>query len=728
MKKRNASDLRMNPKTPLSAQIMSSAAKASSKRSTPLKMHKTNSLNVSQIVQMNDTCKPNGQQLLQLPSSAKQQIQSHLMQQLNQQQQRQQQHTSSLDRTIKIQTQTQEKTAMLQPNDQNKIDQTKNSADSNFRNMLNLPIGMNLPNGMLQVHQSCDINRINKNLKATILVQSNMGQQSNIAATVTKDHYMQMAKAMPTAAATTARPLIKPNFKLRTPTASPVAPNVMHLHSGKINTNDKCASVGALSISNATSPPMTTQELPQLGKNAITSAVAAGKTVTFTTATCQTILAQDKCDNIIRIHENRIMKTTTPTVQIANKPINTNLTFNSTVTPNITTKPLNSPNIQLQQTNQIIMTSSGQILVMPQQTTKTTNPMIITSQGSNTNTIVVNTSATPHANVMLNTTQAQRQHIISNDLLQSMCDGSVATAGTSHSNATNNVLIQNSNVIASNQNILHSPNSVLSTNNGNVLSNAQSNYIVSSPNAIQSTMLINNSNFLSHNGNVLQSHSTNQNVLANNANNILATATSAKVLSNAGNIHLGSPNLLTNSAPNVITANGQFIGGNGAGALLSPNSGGIVLNQLPNTTSYMIQPQSFTTAVDRPMINVINADNGQFIQQQQQQHRIIVSPASKRRIKKRKNSLASPTQSVTTQLSPTIQIPEQQPLHQQTSLVQISPQYHQQSQSFQPSLEVNRMINHLYNHKIFTSFTQLSHPISYSNKFFYRTGKPYYSL
>lgn len=448
------------------------------------------------------------------------------------------------------------------------------------------------------------------------------------------------------------------------------------------------------------------------GKNTITS-VLAGKALTLTTSTGQTSLNQEKSDNnVIQLYGNRILKPA-HTVQIANKQINNNIAFSSNVT-NLNSKSINNnndnrtiqsivqdatipssqsqsnlPNIQIQQqqqpTNQIIMTSSGcQILLMPpQNNNKNTNQMIIgTAQATNANAQIVVNNTTGQQNVVLNT---QNAHMIGNEIIQSINDSSV---GAAHSNiiqnSNNNVVIQSQNVLSGNQNIIQPPNNVITANNGNVLSNNNSNYIVSSPNTIQPTMLINNSNLLSHNGNVLHHHHHHHhgpNVIVSqqgNANNILTT-TNTKVLSNAGNI-LSPSNIITNQSNVIATTNNhQFIGSNSSGALLSPNNGGIVLNQLSNA-SYVIQPQSFTT-VDGQVVNVINSDNNQFVQQQQTHQRIILSPDSKRRIKKRKSSSISP-QSDTTQSSPTLQNPSQQ-----TAVLQITPQYHQ-SQSFQTTIEV----------------------------------------
>lgn len=138
----------------------------------------------------------------------------------------------------------------------------------------------------------------------------------------------------------------------------------------------------------------------------------------------------------------------------------------------------------------------------------------------------------------------------------------------------------------------------------------------------------------------------------------------------------------------MIATNNQFISNNNSGALLSPNNGGLVLNQLSNLSnaSYVIQPQSFTTVDGHQMMNVMNSENnGQFVQQQTAQQRIILSPDSKRQTKKRKSNSISP-QSNSPQQSPIIQTPSPQ-----ATVMQITPQYHHhhQSQSFQTTIEVS---------------------------------------
>lgn len=229
------------------------------------------------------------------------------------------------------------------------------------------------------------------------------------------------------------------------------------------------------------------------------------------------ILKSAQTIHVTKNQSNHIQSAANANIKIAQTNRTThsiNVPENVTLPP--TTSQTNLSNIQIQQqpTNQIIMTSSGcQILVMPSQSPKTTNPMII-GQSANTNTLVVN-SSTGQQNVVINTSNGQ---MIGNDLMQSINEN-----GTTHSNmirnSSNNMVIQSPNVMpTANQSLIQSANNVLTANNGNVLTNNNSNYIVSSPNAMQ-PMIINGSGLLSHNGNVIHHHPGHQNVIQSSTSN-----------------------------------------------------------------------------------------------------------------------------------------------------------------------------------------------------------------
>lgn len=345
----------------------------------------------------------------------------------------------------------------------------------------------------------------------------------------------------------------------------------------------------------------------------------------------------------------------------------------------------NLSSVQIQQlcreapANQFIMTSSGQILLMPSPQSSKTNNQVILGNASSGGTIVMNHSP---QNMVINSHGPQ---IISSELIQGLNESQTITAQPNiMQNSTNNAVIQSPTIIPAGQNLIQSGNSVLSNNAGAILSANNSNFIVSSPNnALQSMLQLNNSNIMQHNGNVLQQAT--QNIIPTNNGSIITTANGTKVISNGANI-LNTQNIFTNQS-NMLAANNQIISNNTATGLMSPNGNGIVgqqtvvLNQLSNG-GYVIQPQSFAT-VDGQVLNVVNSDgSNQFMQQPQ----IILSPDSKRRAKKRKSSSATPPtpQNISPQQSPTIQHHSQPHHHQQTNtMLQITPQY--QSQSFQIS-------------------------------------------
>lgn len=413
------------------------------------------------------------------------------------------------------------------------------------------------------------------------------------------------------------------------------------------------------------------------GRNTITS-VIAGKTMTSTTSTSQSHMTNEKVktmrsnltENTIHVPSNQkyIKANNNQIIQIAKPPcVSSNnggtSHSNSTSVPSSLNNPSGIQNFQQicneGSTNQIIMTSTGQILMMPPtvQENKNSNQIIIGSPTNNTLLVGNNSTA---SNLVINTENPH--HLMRNEIIQGINEN-----GTSNMIASGNgmgVVIQSRNVVGGgNANILQSPNH-------------SSNFILGTSNNMQS-MILNNSGIISHNGGVLSPTGTTLMPAANNAN-IIGAANTNKVLSNANNL-LASASIL--NQPHVIGHNNsQIIGGNTGGSLLSPNSGMIgqqtvLLNQLSNG-SYVIQPQTIT--VDGQVMNVISSDGtNQFMQQ-----RLIVSPDSKRRTIKRKSTSLSPS----TQLSNESPLPSptiQQNATSSQQVMQITPHY--QSQSFQIS-------------------------------------------
>lgn len=407
------------------------------------------------------------------------------------------------------------------------------------------------------------------------------------------------------------------------------------------------------------------------GRNTITS-VLAGKAMTSTTNTAQSHGANEKVktsrpnphENAIHVPSNRkfikannsqiIQITKAPSVSINNS--NTSHTSPASSSHNIPSGIRNFPTICSDGgANQIIMTSTGQILMMPStlQDNKNPNQMMVGSPSNNALLVGNDPSA---SNLVINTHNSH--HSMRNELIHGINEN-----GTSNMIASGNgmgMVIQSRNVVTGGSaNILQSPNS-------------SNNFIMGASSNMQS-MILSNSGLISHNSNVLSPTGTTLLPTANNTN-IISTASTAKNLSNANNL-LASANIMNQQ--HVIGHNNQIISGNATGNLLSPSSGmvgqqTVLLNQLSNG-SYVIQPQTIT--VDGQVMNVISSDGtNQFMQQ-----RIIVSPDSKRRTIKRKSSL-SPSTQITNDSplpSPTVQQNSSQ------QMLQVTPHY--QSQSFQIS-------------------------------------------
>lgn len=409
------------------------------------------------------------------------------------------------------------------------------------------------------------------------------------------------------------------------------------------------------------------------GRNTITS-VLAGKAMTSTTSAAQNHVTNEKIrtsrpnisENTIHVPSNRkfIKANHNQIIQISKTH---NLSANNSVPRNDSITVPTSHNISngIQNfaqlcaegsTSQIIMTSTGQILMMPPALhDKTHSQMII--GGSTNNALMVNNNL-PASNLVINAQNAH--HTIRNELVQSINENGT-TNMMANSNSLGMVIQNRNNVTGGNTNILQS------TNNSN-------NYILGTSSNMQ-PMILNNSNMISHSGNVLSPTGATL-IPSVNSSNIIASANPNKTLSNASNL-LASTNIINQQ--HVIGHNNPILSGNTTSSLLSP-SGGIVgqqtvlLNQLSNG-SYVIQPQ---TIIDGQVMSVIGSDGtNQFMQQ-----RLMVSPDAKRRTIKRKNSSLSPsTQNANESPMPSPTVQQSSTSTQQ--MLQITPHY--QPQSFQIS-------------------------------------------
>ncbi|XP_037029921.1 methyl-CpG-binding domain protein 5 isoform X2 [Bradysia coprophila] len=586
---------------------------------------------------------------------------------------------------------------------------SSNQTDSN--QSMELSIGgqtvTHLPNGMVQVQQNCDIAHMKQQQQIQLqqqIQQQNMlfRQQQELQQNPRlKDQYQTCNSTQDT---------IRQQHQVSTRTVatsqeSPVSSSTTYRNKiiEKRSSSKGPAQVGAISTSNE-SPPATSScsspaDSPEslqartvtsaaalcppkiqtggivrsqtTGKNTITS-VLAGKAMTSTTTTNHGFGKQsgnanekDTAPNtfdrqIVHVSSSQMVQIPSSVHQakISTAGSNQNRPIASMI-QNCVPVSAALTNLQLQPIcrgepgSQIIMTSSGQILVMPPQSKSSNNQMIIS--GGNGSSLVMNNSP---QGVVIN---QQGQQILSGDMIHGInnqvLDGQSANI---LQNSGNQVVIQGQNLMSGNG------NRVIGSNN--------SNFIVNSTNNMQ-PMIINNSNIISHNGNVLQQG---QNVIHGNQGNLIS---GTKVISSNGNILNGS-NIISNQS-NVLASNNQIIGNSNSTNLISPN-GTVVL---PN--GYVLQPHQFTT-VDGQVVNVINQDNGthQFIQSTQQ--RIILSPDSKRRAKKRKSSSGTPPtpHSLSPQQSPTIQqhSPTIVQQNQSGAMLQITPQYQQQSFQISPGM------------------------------------------
>ncbi|CAD7084848.1 unnamed protein product [Hermetia illucens] len=289
--------------------------------------------------------------------------------------------------------------------------------------------------------------------------------------------------------------------------------------------------------------------------------------------------------------------------------------------------------------NQLIMTSTGQLIVMPappQPSKSATNQVLISSPSGN--------------NLM-----HQQSVAVINQQGGVVNSVDVANSTTNHiiQNSPNGLVIQNATT-----GLVQPSTNMIQQGTGNLISQNGQNFIVNpATNGIQ-PMLLNNSNLIQQSG--------------QNLNLIQTGPNGAKVISNSGNIL------------------------NQSGNLISPNNSGligqqtVVLNTLPN--GYVIQP-NFATVDGQVVGQIVNQDNGNasFLQQQQTRQIILTSPDSKRKAKKRKSS-ASSSPSTPSSLSPQ-QSPNIQQQQQPSSMVQITSQYPSQGFQISPGIQGIAVVN-----------------------------------
>ncbi|XP_055381556.1 putative mediator of RNA polymerase II transcription subunit 26 isoform X2 [Condylostylus longicornis] len=323
--------------------------------------------------------------------------------------------------------------------------------------------------------------------------------------------------------------------------------------------------------------------------------------------------------------------------------------------------------------NQLIMTSTGQIIVMPSSPSK---PQKNTSSGSQ---IIINnslTNVTPNAAVSAPSLR-QQNLVIAQSSPNVMQPQQISPP--SHATNSTSLVIQNSNLSQHSQNLLQSPSNLLASPS----SQTTTNFIMNS--SPQQVIL--------NNGNIIH-QSTGQNIITSQSN----SGTSTNLIANSG----GAAKII--SSPTVLTSAGQVI--SNPASIISPNNAPIigqqhqqvVVNTLPSG-SYVIQHQPNTvqqagyTTMDGQVVSIQDNGTATFVQQSQpaqQRHIIITSPdTSRRKSKKRKGNSTNSSPNTISSLSP-----QQSPttIIQQPQVVQISAPQQYPTQQFQISPSIQQIV------------------------------------
>ena len=369
-------------------------------------------------------------------------------------------------------------------------------------------------------------------------------------------------------------------------------------------------------------------------KNTITS-VIAGKTITNTTSTIRrqttglkkavTQSQQQNVEMIVKEHNNI-------TIQNMNKS-NMNASASN---------DMQSMNMQQQPNgNQFIMTSTGQILMMP------------TSQ--------------PNQMKQINQPMIQLQNQQLPQQVQLQNNGTLMMGGQNLVLNNNGTLMQIQNnggqrLIPSNGN-----NVLIQTGNGNVLAPLNGGNFMMNSNAQMSPIILNN-------GNIIQQQ---------NGQNIISTGTGGGkniIQSNNGNILLSTGN----GGKAIITANNQILTANNG--LISSGSNNMLGQQmmLGGLQNNMVMQPNFTR-IDGQQSMIINPD-GSIVQQSQQRH-ITISPEKK---KGRKRKMPMETGGIHQQIQQQIQNQQAQGIqtNQDSGVFQLSPQFSApQSYQISPNMQ-----------------------------------------
>ncbi|XP_058442743.1 MATH and LRR domain-containing protein PFE0570w isoform X2 [Malaya genurostris] len=341
-----------------------------------------------------------------------------------------------------------------------------------------------------------------------------------------------------------------------------------------------------------------------------------------------------------------------------------------------------SPQSQIiSQPQQVLMTSNGQILVMSSHANKNSGQIVA---GNNLN----NSTSTIGQNVII-----PQQAMMGNNAAHFVNVAGTTPGSSAAGSVINNVPSdQNSNNSGIMQNMTQHPTSIIHHSQPN----ANSNFLIGSPNNMQSTVILNNGDVIQsgqqmlssnnpqvmHSGNIISTASPGANI----GTKIISSGSNTSIITNQSNINqLINPN-------NSAVASMQ----SGTGGSLSQQ---VMLNSLhPN--SIVIQP-NYNSVPEGIVNQVVNQDGSttSYIQQQNQQR--LISPDSKKRAKKRKsnnttsNQILSPNSLLLPQQPNHIVGPQQpaqqqqqtiQSVNQSGAVLQITPQYQTQSYQLSPGI------------------------------------------
>lgn len=506
-----------------------------------------------------------------------------------------------------------------------------------------------MPNGVVQVHQNCDMRQIKQQIQHQIeqrnrlikqnqqlaMIRNNIKQQqqqqsdSNISVSVVDNNsksqqyvFVQSPIESPVSSSTA---LNRSTPEMRSASSTPDSKGPLQ-GTNVTTSNDNLSSASPspeyLSGSVNNVPYTVKRKMDSLHdqsivKNTVTS-VVAGRNITTTTnaGMIPTNMSDALQGGIFAPNGTILYKRPAP------KQMSQTMIQNCVTTPGTNMQQLNLQTLQRDGQGQFIITPNSQVVMMPSGTSQKNGGTMITTN-SNIGQFV-------GGNIVINNGEQQA-------MLQSPNSG---------------VLIQNSNVVQPQQSFLQSPNNLIANNSPNFVSNLQQ-------------MILNNGT------NIIHSPISGQNILSPNTNMITTLpSASPKMIQSAGNTVQVIQNSSSNMSQQIITQ--------------QPNGQTVVLNTLPNG---MIVQQP----VEGQIVNRIIQDGSGNIIQHANRSEMMLSPDSKRKAKKRKSTTTpqglSP-QGQTLQLSPTIQHSSSHTATQSqpSSMLHvnaISPQY--QSQNFQLS-------------------------------------------